>query len=308
MDDLAKSLAAETGKNAIIVTAVERPKLDKFQFDTGSPDNLASSIYAGAKLRMSPGTDPVFSDRSFSADHFRELLPQAPGHPEVAKAAPDDLLVKGKVTLETAGKLPIALSSLTAVKWSKALRVDPLMDDMAVSASVKDMSETDFLGEVARGAGGFLTSDDKGFHIAYDPNQFKAHVENALKLEVPSVPPQPMDAKRDFYAGVINVLPFETLDPLFLTIGLESKLDVLPNSDLAQLSITYIKAVESVPSRPLGGTPDGGVGQLRGRAGRSDILSRVDNRATVHLRFNGSGEIVLSVPVIQGRQSSYIDM
>jgi hypothetical protein len=311
MDDLAKSLADETGKNSIIVTGFSTPKMEAFKYDNSTPDTLATSIYAGAKVRMAPGGLPYFSDRYYNGDHFREIAPKLPPASETTKVIPAEFLTGGKVTLETASKLPILLEALTSVKWSHPLRVDYMLRDLAVSASVKNMPERDFLDAVARSAGAFVTTDDTGYHMAYDGDQLRTRVLNTLKQQPADTPVQIMDCKRDFYIAVVGLLAPDALNQIFSAEGLEPRMNVLPNTDLAQASIAYVKAVEAVPSvRPLGGTPDGGASQLRGRGnrGNTDILSHVDNRAVVHLRMNSSGEIVLSVPVIEGRQSTYIEI
>ena len=313
VDDFAQSLADATGNNAIIVTS-KATHLKSFTYDASSPGVLASSVRAGAALTMAPGDKPAFSDAAYVGEHFQALAPNLPAAPTTANKLPEDAIRAGKVTLQTKNATPIALQAIADAKWSRPVQVDFLMRDLAVSAAVKDMPELEFLTMVAKAAGGFLARTDAGFSITYDANHLRTRVVNTLKQASSGQVKQELDVKREFYSAVVNILPSDTLLSIFQTPANTPRLDVPPNSDLATVSVAYIRALEELKSgQPIG---DSGATQISRRPARAngngviptDILSRVDSRATVHLRLNATGTIVLSVPVITGRTSQYIDM
>ena len=315
VDDFAQSLADATQKDAIV--AISRGvQLPKFSYDASSADAMSMSVRKGASLTMAPGSDPIFSDHTYVSEHFQPIAPNLPGPPSMANKLPDDVIKNGKVTLATHGATPISIEAIAAAKWSRPVEVDYLMRDLAASMSVKDMPERTFLSALAKAAGGNLTLNDKGFKIAYDAEQLRTRIISTLKQVKAGPVKQEIDIKREFYAAVVNILPQDVLVSIFQTPEGAPRLDVLPNTDLATLSIEYIRALQEWRASQLVADP-GAAPALRrpGRANRGgtgnvpdDILSRVDTRATVHLRLNASGLIVLSVPVIQGRTSQYIDL
>lgn len=313
VDDFAQSLADTTEKDAIVVTS-KSAQLPKFTYDASTADALSTSVRKGASLTMAPGADPLFSDHTYVSAHFQPIAPNLPGPPQMANKMPEDAIKAGKVTLQTHGATPISLEAIAAAKWSRPVTVDYLMRDLAVSMSVKDMPERSFLTALAKVAGGYLTSDDKGFKIAYDAEQLRARVIGTLKqAQAPEVK-QLIDIKREFYVDVVNILPQDVLLSVFQSAEGAPRLDVLPNTSLATLSIEYIRALQEL--KAMQQVADSGAAPPTRRPGRAnggggvagDILSRVDNRSIVHLRLNASGLIVLSVPVIQGRTSQYMEM
>ncbi|MHB8636626.1 MAG: hypothetical protein ACYC96_09155 [Fimbriimonadaceae bacterium] len=308
VDDFAQSVAKDMGKNAVIVVA-RTAKLPKFTYDSSTADALAASVREGAHLTMAPGSDPIFSDYVYGSEHFRPLAPNLPGPPAMSSKFPDDAITNGKVTLRTSDGKPISIAGLTGAKWSRPVTVDYLMRDLAVSAAVKQMPEQEFLSAVAKAAGGFLAASDKGFKLTYDVEQLRARVINTLKVDPPMPPRQKLDVQREFYVSVVSILPQDVLQHVFSAAGEQTELNVLPNTDLSAAAIAYIKALEELNSAQAA---DSGAAPVLRRRGRpvipSNILNRVDSRAIVHLRLSADGLIVLSVPIIMGRTSRYINL
>jgi len=312
-DDLAKSLADATEKNVVIVTS-KAGTVEKFSYEAGGTDILAQTIRKGAHLTMAPGGDPVFSDHEFVGTHFQLLAPALKAAPTVGAHVPEEAVKDGKLTLHTKGAPAISIEALASAKWSKPLRVDYLMRDLALSAYVTDMPEREFLSAAAKAAGGFLTSDDKGWRFMYDGEQLRARVVDTLKEEPTGPKRNELDVRREFYISVVSILPQDVLMSVFETQGATRRLNVVPNTELANVCVEYVKALLALKGEQTVDDTSGVNPTIRLRPGRarreipSDILSRVDNRVPVHLSLSADGVIVLSVPVLENGTSRYIDM
>lgn len=315
VDEFANSLSGATEQNAIVVTG-HPMTVPKFSYDASSPDALAASVKKGSTLVMAPGADVLFSDRCYVGTEFQVLGPNLPGPPKTTKTFPSDALKDGKVTLTTKSGSPLSMQALVETKWAKPLTVDYLLKDLAVSASVKDMPERTFLTNVAKAAGAYLSVTDAGYKMTYDSEQLRARVVNTLKQADPTSGEKgPQDLKREFYESVVNVLPGDGLVLVFEQPDTMNKVDIVPNSDLANVCVEYIQALEAAQQNQAAEQPTATTGPVYRRPGRfgntaipPDILSRVDTRSVVHLRFNGHGAISLAVPIIQGRSARYIDL
>jgi hypothetical protein len=283
---LASNLA-EAMHAPVVIASAQLIEIKPIDYDPRSVDSLAPS-FRKAPVTLQPGSDVVFSDEIYIRSHFAGLLSTFTG-PMGLGTLPDSAFQEGKVTFDTRETLPLAIGTLTKLKWTKPFTVNFLLQDLGLSIAVKDVPEAKFLDLVRKAAGGQWQESDGARMLVPDPLALRRRVEKTLTVEVGV--DKVLNLRRALFRSAVINLGDTELGRLFQSPSSHEAALIAPGGAVAQDAIAYIEALAEREQA----LPENAQKQATG------LLERVDSRRPAIIRLVADGNFTLVIPTIDPR-------
>lgn len=179
--DLAAAIFKANRKPIFIAQGI-MAKLGPSQFEANNIDEISKAIRKTSAIRMSPGSDLVFSDSILPVASVPNVHYPPPTPAPAFKAISGLALRNGFVTWRTLNNERFDLASLSAMSFSKPVRVHPLLTRYAIALYAERVPERDFLRLAAIAAGGKLVETSDAYKLELNPQELKVRLINLFKL------------------------------------------------------------------------------------------------------------------------------
>lgn len=330
-NDLVQAIRQGTKQDVVIVRGVTAAKkLEPFDFDAASMDLLNTAVHAKTGLKITPGSEPIFSDElippaligTFSqiantGRTGRFANPQNPNGgpvpdpavstatgPSAKKPLSASDIVSGRITFKTEKVEYLDVNSLLSAPLGKPVQLSWVYMDMQPAVDFQGATPSSFLQKVAKGIGAKYRETDQGYFLDLSPEEFRRRALKSLNaLTIASSNPQAAlaTAKLQLAIAAMQALPSSSLLEAFATPGSKTMYTLSRGSSLLAPANSYLQAMMRAPAP--GGRGGGGNGRQLAQA-----LRMVDNRRNPVLIFDAKFQSQIDIPIMdaQGRPNGTV--